>query len=62
MLIPYVEVPLKNADGQLPLYCVRVGPAIDPLRAVDSVRLLLEISKQHVQKGIGKSVIPYRTW
>lgn len=61
-LVPYVEIPLINSEGRLPLYTVRVGPNVDPHRAAHSVNVLLQTSRQSALKGVGLSTIPFRTW
>lgn len=61
-LTPYVDLPLANTDGLLPIYHILAGPSIDPERAVHGVQMLLYSHNQHSQKSVHGSTIPYRTW
>jgi DUF2971 family protein len=61
-LTPFVELPLANNEGLLPIYRIRVGPSIDPLRTRHAADMLLHTSGQSAAKGVAASTIPFRTW
>jgi hypothetical protein len=61
-LIPYVEVPMADAEWKLPLYHIIVGPNVAPERACQAVLSLFAAHGQSSPKLAHPSIVPFRTW
>jgi hypothetical protein len=58
LIIPYVEVELKDENGNLPIDNIVIGPTLNMQESHSSLKLLLE--KHKISANIEESRIPYR--
>jgi len=63
VLTPYVELPLANPDGSMPLSKVTVGPAPHmDLSCQSTYRFLVSNGVKIDREQVAPSQIPYRSW